>query len=198
MSEPRLPDVVIATFQYRHEAEFAAGFLENAGIPFRLQVDDAGGADAGVTVSNPARVWVRADDVEEARELLEVEDTDGALDQYFDALGGVSEDDDAPASGTFIRAPAATSSVTTQARSDLRVRSESQLCGIERVVSGGLAIACGALAQAVGPIPGATPGAALWIGGLAALALVFGVSALVGRSWGPFRSILRSLSGVAP
>jgi len=65
-------DVPIAEFSYRHEAEFAAGFLSDGGIPFRLQVDDAGGADAGVTIARPAVLWVRPEDAEQARDILEI------------------------------------------------------------------------------------------------------------------------------
>ena len=197
MTDRPLPDAVIATFQYRHEAEFAAGFLTDAGIPFRLQVDDAGGAVAGVTVSNPARIWVRADDVEEALELLEVEDGEGTLDDYFESLGQDDASDDVPATGTFIRAPERTE-VMMPPRAAVRRGDDPPLCGMERVVSGVLAVLCGSLAFAVGPTLGATLGAALWTGALVVLALVFGASALAGRAWGPFRSILRSLSGVAP
>jgi len=71
---PKQRDVPIAEYSYRHEAEFAAGFLENAGIPFRLQTDDAGGADAFMTIARPARLWVRCEDVEEARDVLEIDD----------------------------------------------------------------------------------------------------------------------------
>jgi hypothetical protein len=68
--DPRLEQVVVAEFRYRHEAEFAAGFLTDAGIPFRLQIDDAGG-DLGLTLGKAARVWVRADDAERARDVLD-------------------------------------------------------------------------------------------------------------------------------
>ena len=67
-------DVPIAEYLYRHEAEFAAGFLEDAGIPFRLQTDDAGGAGAFMTSAHPARLWVRAEDVEKARDVLEIDE----------------------------------------------------------------------------------------------------------------------------
>jgi len=67
------PSAPIAEYHYRHEAEFAAGFLRGAGIPFRLQIDDAGGADAGVTMGRPAVLWVRAEDEEEARAILELD-----------------------------------------------------------------------------------------------------------------------------
>ena len=71
---PKQRDVPIAEYLYRHEAEFAAGFLEDAGIPFRLQTDDAGGADSFMTIARPARLWVRREDVEEARDVLEIDD----------------------------------------------------------------------------------------------------------------------------
>ncbi len=51
-------EVVLARFRYRHEAELAAGFLLDGGIPFRLQIDDAGGVDFGTTFSRPPVLWV--------------------------------------------------------------------------------------------------------------------------------------------
>jgi hypothetical protein len=65
----KLDQVAVAEFTYRHEAEFAAGFLEDAGIPYRLQIDDAGG-DLGLTLGRSAIVWVRAIDFERARDVL--------------------------------------------------------------------------------------------------------------------------------
>jgi hypothetical protein len=67
--EKKLQEVVVAEYRYRHEAEFAAGFLDDAGIPYRLQIDDPG---LGMMVSTPATIWVRGMDVEHAREILEV------------------------------------------------------------------------------------------------------------------------------
>ena len=40
--EPGQEDVLIAEYVYRHEAEFSSGFLADAGIPFRVEADDAG------------------------------------------------------------------------------------------------------------------------------------------------------------
>ena len=74
----KMQEVAVAEFRHRHEAEFAAGFLSDAGIPFRLQIDDAGGAALGVTIARPALLWVRAMDLDLARELLALED--GAAD----------------------------------------------------------------------------------------------------------------------
>jgi len=68
----KLQLVAVAEFRYRHEAEFAAGFLADAGIPHRLQIDDAGG-DLGLTLGRPAVIWVRAVDLDAAREVLDFE-----------------------------------------------------------------------------------------------------------------------------
>jgi len=71
MIEPKPSAVPVAEYSYRHEAEFAAGLLEDAGIAFRLQIDDAGGADIGVTIGRPAVLWVRAEDAPRARDVLD-------------------------------------------------------------------------------------------------------------------------------
>ncbi len=59
--------VVVARFTWRHEAEFAGGYLADAGIPHSVLVDDHGGH---VTLANTARVLVAPDDVEQARGVL--------------------------------------------------------------------------------------------------------------------------------
>ena len=61
-------DVVLARFHYRHEAEFAAGFLEEAGIPYRLQIDDPA---IGLSIGQDATIWVRGIDERRARDVLE-------------------------------------------------------------------------------------------------------------------------------
>ena len=60
----------IAHFYYRHEAEIAKGFLDDAGIESLLLIDDAGGAQVGMALSNQARLVVADDDALRARELL--------------------------------------------------------------------------------------------------------------------------------
>ena len=67
--EPGQEDVLIAEYVYRHEAEFGAGFLADAGIPFRVQADDAGGAYGGMTFTSAARIWVRSEDAEKASDI---------------------------------------------------------------------------------------------------------------------------------
>jgi hypothetical protein len=70
--DKKLELVALASFTYRHEAEFAAGFLTDAGIPYRLQADDAGG-DLGLTLGRRATLWVHAMDVDRARDVLNLE-----------------------------------------------------------------------------------------------------------------------------
>lgn len=59
--------VIVARFTWRHEAEFAGGYLADAGIPHSVLVDDHGGH---VTLNNSARVLVAPSDVDAAREVL--------------------------------------------------------------------------------------------------------------------------------
>lgn len=78
----KLQEAAVGEFRYRHEAEFAAGILRDAGIPYRLQIDDAGGADLGLLHLRPAVLWVRAMDAEAARELIAPqEDPEGAWEE---------------------------------------------------------------------------------------------------------------------
>jgi hypothetical protein len=68
-----VPDetVVVATFTYRHEGEFALETLRAAGIRAVLLADDAGGAYPGLSLSSrPPRILVHSDDAERARALL--------------------------------------------------------------------------------------------------------------------------------
>ena len=61
---------VLAYFAARHEGELAKGFLERAGIAAALLADDAGGAEAGLTFVNPARLVSRKEDEQAARAIL--------------------------------------------------------------------------------------------------------------------------------
>ena len=70
MSRDRISTTVVARFHYRHEAELAHGYLESAGVDSALHVDDAGGMDVGLAFVNPARIVVRAEDEERARQVL--------------------------------------------------------------------------------------------------------------------------------
>jgi hypothetical protein len=81
--DKKLEQVAVAKFTYRHEAEFAAGFLADAGIPYRLQIDDAGG-DLGLTLGGSAVVWVLAMDAERAREILDLQSEGSDEDESVD------------------------------------------------------------------------------------------------------------------
>jgi len=70
----------VARFGFRHEAEFAKGYLDDAGIDSFLEADDAGG-NLGLTLENEAVLRVRTTDLARARQVL------------FEA--GVLDDDDA-------------------------------------------------------------------------------------------------------
>ncbi|MDH3424291.1 MAG: DUF2007 domain-containing protein, partial [Gemmatimonadota bacterium] len=72
----KLDEVVVARYTYRHEAEFAAGFLKDAGIPYRLQIDDP---SLGISVSTSATLWVLGMDERRAREILDVDGTGLAI-----------------------------------------------------------------------------------------------------------------------
>ena len=70
MSRDRTPTAIVARFHYRHEAELARGDLERAKVDSILHIDDAGGMDAALSFGNPARLGVRAEDEERARQVL--------------------------------------------------------------------------------------------------------------------------------
>jgi hypothetical protein len=63
-------DEVVATFAYRHDAEYAQGFLKDAEIDSVLLIDDAGGSFPGVGFTRPSRLAVRPEDADAAREVL--------------------------------------------------------------------------------------------------------------------------------
>ncbi len=70
MSRDRISTAIVARFHYRHEAEMAHGYLESAGVNSILHIDDAGGMDVGLAFVNPARIVVRVEDEERARQVL--------------------------------------------------------------------------------------------------------------------------------
>jgi hypothetical protein len=71
---------VVATYAYRHEAEFARETLRAAGIDSVLLADDAGGAYGPLTYTRGLRLLVRSADLERARALLVEEDGDTPKD----------------------------------------------------------------------------------------------------------------------
>jgi hypothetical protein len=69
-TDRKLREVAVAWYAFRHEAEFAAGFLDDAGIPFRMQVDDP---LLGYGVSGSATIWVLGMHERSAREVLDLD-----------------------------------------------------------------------------------------------------------------------------
>ena len=79
--------IVIALFSSRHEGELARGFLDQARVPAALLVDDAGGSEPQLTFVRPARLMVRREDHDLARDVL----TEAG---YGDVLLAVSQADE--------------------------------------------------------------------------------------------------------
>lgn len=189
------PHVRIAEYLYRHEAEFAAGFLRDAGIPFRLQIDDAGGADAGVTIGRPAVIWVRADDEDEAREILDLDNGSGASVERVPAPDRATGPDrresrDRNSSAATPAAPRPSETAPS------RTPALEPLCGTERIVAGLLALALVGLASYGGE--GAVPWVGVWETVALLIGLVLGLSAVSGKTLASVRAILRALSGTVP
>lgn len=91
--------VIVARFGHRHQAELARGFLEDAGIPSVLTVDDGGGAFGAPLTFTPASfatLRVRPEDAERAREILEetgvLEEEDEEEDEGEDGDANEGED----------------------------------------------------------------------------------------------------------
>lgn len=190
--------MAIAEYLYRHEAEFAAGFLRSAGIPFRLQVDDAGGADAGVTIARPARIWVRAEDEEEARSLLDLDGASaevartppppgGDAPRDSEATGSDSDDREARSRGPDRSSPAVGTPGRENPASGLH-----PLGTVERRIAAVLGLVLFLLAAAGGE------GAVAWVGVweflALALALALGLSAVSGRTVRPIKTVLNALA----
>lgn len=189
----KLRHVALATYAYRHEAELAAGFLADAGIPYRLQVDDPA---LGMTIATPATLWVHAIDLRAAREVLELPAGGGAAEAPpregetdaptgNDALGAgryANLGGGGPAHLRVVRHPPASA------------RRPGALGAAERLLA--LGVAGGAAAAAVrlpDPVSGAFTTAVLW-----GVAAVFALAAVTGRTLPPLARLLRAVSGGAP
>ena len=59
----------VAQFGFRHEAEFAKGYLDDDGTESIILVDDAGG-NLGLALENAATLMVRTTDLARARQVL--------------------------------------------------------------------------------------------------------------------------------
>jgi hypothetical protein len=93
--------VVIATFPYRYQAEYARQILTGAGIRSALLADDAAGMYAGLTFTNPARVVVHPEDRVEAERLLHDHGVLGGDGDSGSSAEDDAADDAADDAGTF-------------------------------------------------------------------------------------------------
>lgn len=198
----KLRQVRIAEYRYRHEAEFAAGFLEDAGIPYRLQIDDAGGADLGLSMQRPSAVWVRAVDADVARDLLSMDEeglpattaTEVVHDAAVAALDRGDAPDGADASDRTDAIDLVDAADQVDGDGQMDADSKPRLGGQERVVSGGLSVA---LFSALPYLPFGPYRA--WIAGLVlAGSVAFLAAAVAGRGPRPLERLIRMLSGSVP
>lgn len=184
-TDRKLEDVAVARYSWRHEAEFAAGFLKDAGIPYRLQVDDPA---LGMSVSAAATIWVLGMHEAEARDVLDIGES------HTPRLSGPARSRSHPAP------PPAHQSVQRQPSGEYgHLRPEvgggvSALSARERVLSvlGGIGLA------GVGRVVFADGGPVALQTGLAVLVAVLIILGLMGHAPGPLRGILRALAGRAP
>jgi hypothetical protein len=66
-----MQNIMIASYRFRHEGEQARGYLADAGIGSLLHTDDAALLEPMVADADPVRLFVRADNAERARALLD-------------------------------------------------------------------------------------------------------------------------------
>jgi hypothetical protein len=64
--------VVVATYNYRHEAAVGRSMLEANGVDAVINADDFGGVRPVLGVVNGVRLLVKRQDEREARQLLKV------------------------------------------------------------------------------------------------------------------------------
>jgi hypothetical protein len=205
--DKKLQTVILARYQYRHEAEFAAGFLDEAGIPYRLQIDDPA---MGMTIGTPATLWVRGMDVRAALDTLNVrelpshraaaEAAEAAEAEETPEAGETPETPETAETAEFARTPETTkaahaagvTSATGYGTSTLRHRAAGdRLTTLERTVAIGIFVLLGGTAYL------ASAGA-VWGAVLAALVAPLGLVGLLGRAPSAIRRFLRAISGSAP
>jgi hypothetical protein len=187
--DKKLQTVVLARYRYRHEAEFAAGFLDEAGIPYRLQIDDPA---MGMTIGTPATLWVRGMDVRAALDTLNVRELPSPRAAAAAAEAAKVAEAGKTREATETAHAAGITSATGYGRSTLRHRSAGdRLTTLERTVAIGIFVVLGGTAYL------ASAGA-VWGAVLAALAALLGLVGLLGRAPSPIRRLLRAISGSAP
>ncbi|KPJ84137.1 MAG: hypothetical protein AMS19_01745 [Gemmatimonas sp. SG8_23] len=186
-TEKKLQEVPIARYMYRHDAEFAAGFLDDAGIPYRLQIDDPA---LGMSVGASATLWVLGMDERRAREVLDLDvrglsSARAGSDHLASDAGEAARRARDPRGG---RAP-------IQTRGDVPVPGgpthlSLRERGVALILAGGL-FGLGELF-----LSGADPSIVQVATDV--LAAVFGIAGVVGRSPRVVRRWLGALSGNAP
>jgi len=72
--------VMIRAYRFRHEADLARALLDAAGIRSILTGDDAGGMGPYIMSANPIRLYVAAEAVAEAEEVLAEDPTASDVD----------------------------------------------------------------------------------------------------------------------
>lgn len=168
-----LREVVVGRYTYRHEAEFAAGFLSEAGIPHRLQIDDP---SLGMALSS-ATIRVLEADAERATEVLRGDPL---------AEGTAETDAEAHGSRDTFRPP-----VTQPLRPAAARAGRPPMTVRERLVG----VLLGAGVWGLGGFVPAGVVAASWLMGALAAALV--LCSLVGWAPGPIRGLVATLAGEA-
>lgn len=192
-TDRKLEEVAIARYSYRHDAEFAAGFLADARIPHRLQLDDPG---IGISLGSMATIWVLAMDVLRAREVLEV-------DERPVSLSGSGRRAVTPQRQTAQGAPRVTQSNRGGVRADRPPgravsagyptagdRLGARARAIALLISGGVAGIGGLfLTEATLPIVGV---------GVAITSAGFALMGILGRAPGALGRFLHAVAGNAP
>ncbi len=178
----KLGEVAVATYTWRHEAEFAAGFLLSAGIPHRLQIDDPA---LGLSVSGAATIWVLGMDEPRARQTLEI---DGHLPRL--TTPGRSPNHPAPRA----RMAASRSQPLPSRAPGVRILGDTSFSVRERLLSTGAGLGLATVGKTFFESTGVSI-ATLSFGIFAATLLLVGIS---GRGPHILRRLLGALSGNAP
>jgi len=191
-TDRKLQEVAIARYSYRHDAEFAAGFLEDADIPHRLQLDDPG---LGMSIGTMATIWVLEMDVRRASELLEI---DGGPVSLTRRGSGMAESRPPPArralAGAPIRGTAPRGSEVERQGSRSHPTRRARLPGRERAVAillSGTLLGAASLFLTEATPPIVRSGIAIASAGLALMGLT-------GRAPGPLGRFLHAIAGNAP
>lgn len=192
----KLRQVAIASYNYRHEAEFAAGFLQEAGIPYRLQIDDP---TLGLSVTDAATIWVAAMDEGRARRVLETDHPAGAEDDESWAdeeawRTGDAAEPEKDADERAMRERDVWTSLEDRDESAVGRRVKPDLTLRQRIVALLSSVGVGAT-LAFESIRDAPTAVAV---GVVALAAFLALVALRGQAPGALRGILGALSGDAP